>query len=122
MNILRRLIHKPVQPAGAQPAPDPDLINNYYLTGPPSPQNAVDIFKGAWSTSFPFPLQDIRAGTISLFEDSRIEWLMTELGDLHGMHILELGPLEGGHSYMLERSGAESITAIEANTTPISNA
>jgi len=31
------------------------------------------------------------------------------------MNVLELGPLEGGHSYMIERLGAESILAIEAN-------
>jgi hypothetical protein len=31
------------------------------------------------------------------------------------MDCLELGPLEGGHSYMLEQAGAARIVAVEAN-------
>ncbi|MHB8594153.1 MAG: class I SAM-dependent methyltransferase, partial [Acidimicrobiales bacterium] len=31
------------------------------------------------------------------------------------MRVLELGPLEGGHSYMLDCLGASGVTAIEAN-------
>jgi len=31
------------------------------------------------------------------------------------MRVLELGPLEGGHTYMLDRAGAARIDAIEAN-------
>lgn len=53
---------------------------------------------------------------MELFQDSRITWLISEVGDLHGRHILELGPLEGGHSYMLEQAGAASVIAVEANT------
>jgi hypothetical protein len=32
-----------------------------------------------------------------------------------GAHVLELGPLEGGHTWLLEQQGAARITAIEAN-------
>ncbi len=53
---------------------------------------------------------------MELFQDGRITWLISEVGDLHGCRILELGPLEGAHSYMLERAGAGSIIAVEANT------
>jgi hypothetical protein len=53
---------------------------------------------------------------MELFQDGRITWLVSEVGDLHGRHILELGPLEGAHSYMLERAGAASIVAVESNT------
>lgn len=30
--------------------------------------------------------------------------------------VLELGPLEAGHTYMLEKMGARSIVAVEANS------
>ena len=33
-----------------------------------------------------------------------------------GRTVLELGPLEAGHSYLLERLGAAEIVGIEANT------
>ena len=36
-------------------------------------------------------------------------------GRLAGFGILELGPLEGAHTYRLEQLGAERILAIEAN-------
>ena len=36
-------------------------------------------------------------------------------GGVTGRDVLELGPLEGGHSYLLDRLGAKSVTAIEAN-------
>jgi 2-polyprenyl-3-methyl-5-hydroxy-6-metoxy-1,4-benzoquinol methylase len=38
------------------------------------------------------------------------------LGGVTGKAVLELGPLEAGHSYMLEKAGAGSVLAIEANT------
>ena len=91
-------------------------INRYYLTSAPTPQNAVDIFKGDWSSQLPPPLDQISAGKVDLFDDARIKWMVSELGGIQGRHILELGPLEGGHSFVLEQNGAESITAIEANT------
>lgn len=34
---------------------------------------------------------------------------------MQGKTFLELGPLEGAHSYMLERAGAASVISIEAN-------
>jgi hypothetical protein len=37
------------------------------------------------------------------------------LGGVSGAKCVELGPLEGGHSYMLENAGAKSVTAVEAN-------
>src|SRR5262249_7347441 len=36
------------------------------------------------------------------------------LGGVGGYRVLELGPLEGGHSYMMEKAGAASVLAIEA--------
>ena len=36
-------------------------------------------------------------------------------GRLDGMSILELGPLEGAHTYQLEQLGAQRVVAIESN-------
>jgi hypothetical protein len=112
MQSLKRLVGQKL--AHIQQPPPP--INNHYLTSAPSPQNAVDILKGEWSSRFPPPLGNLTGGPSALFEDDRLQWFASEIGSLQGRHVLELGPLEGGHSYMLERQGAESITAVEGNT------
>jgi hypothetical protein len=88
-----------------------------YVRSSPSDQNAIDIFKGEWTSQLPDPPgASLNAGTLPLFEDGRITWAINEFGGISGFRVLELGPLEGGHSYMLERHGASQITAIEANT------
>lgn len=87
-----------------------------YVSSAPTAQNAVNILQGEWRSKFPEPLAHIQAGNAPLFQDGRITWLIEELGGITGMTVLELGPLEGGHSYMLAQAGAVHITAIEANT------
>lgn len=88
---------------------------------PPSDQNALDLFAGEWSSQPPADRADLKAGTTPLFDDPRIAWAhhrLIELGLADGFaarDVLELGPLEGGHTYLLDRLGAKSITAIEAN-------
>lgn len=91
-------------------------ILDQYSTSAPSPQNALDIFDGEWSSAFPAPLSTLRAGSIELFGDDRVRWFAESVGGVQGKSVLELGPLEGGHSYMLDRLGASSIVAIESNT------
>jgi hypothetical protein len=92
-------------------------ILDAYVRSAPSAQNAVDIFKGEWASRFPAALGiPVEAGGIPLFEDGRITGAIEQLGGVAGMRVLELGPLEGAHSYMLELYGAASVTAIEANT------
>ena len=59
---------------------------------------------------------DLRAGKMSLFEDPKVHWAVTEFGGVQGQTLLELGPMEGGHSYILQNCGAASILAIESNT------
>ena len=86
-----------------------------YVEMPPSDQNALDIFKGEWSSRLPGIWQELQAGTITLFDDSRILWAADQLGGFNGKRVLELGPLEAGHSYMLETLGADSVIAIEAS-------
>ena len=87
-----------------------------YVTVPPSPQTAVDIFKGHWISSFPAPLAQVQAGDKPLFQDEKMYWMLKCLNGIDGKTVLELGPLEGAHSYLLEQAGAASITAIEADS------
>jgi hypothetical protein len=93
-----------------------NIVNSRYLTTAPSEQNAIDIFAGEWASRFPPPHSNLVAGGIPLFEDGRIHWALEQLGGCQGQNVLELGPLEAGHSYLLESNGAASVTAIEANT------
>ena len=59
---------------------------------------------------------NVKAGASPLFHDDRIQLGLQELGGVADQTVLELGPLEGGHSYQLEKAGAKSVLAIEANT------
>ncbi|MDL2236379.1 class I SAM-dependent methyltransferase [Christensenellaceae bacterium OttesenSCG-928-K19] len=86
-----------------------------YVDDYPSQQVAADLFKGQWSSSFPASA-GVTAGPIPLFEDSRINWAVDTMGSPEGKTVLELGFLEGGHSYMMSQMGAASVTAIDANT------
>jgi hypothetical protein len=94
----------------------PSPILDEYVRTAPDPQNALDIFHGEWSSRLPGELGRCVAGADNLFEDARIGWAAEQLGGLSGKTVLELGPLEGAHTYQVERLGAASITAIEANT------
>jgi SAM-dependent methyltransferase len=85
----------------------------------PSNQNAVDLFEGRWASDFAGVCPALRAGHVPLFIwDKRPQdaaRLLGVNGRLDGMRVLELGPLEGAHTYQLEKLGAASILAIEAN-------
>jgi SAM-dependent methyltransferase len=91
-------------------------VLDHYVAPAPSPQNAIDLFRGEWSSRLPASLGGLEAGRALLFEDTRITWFEQEVGGFSGKTVLELGPLEGGHTYMLERGGAEQIIAVEANS------
>ncbi|HYM54215.1 MAG TPA: class I SAM-dependent methyltransferase [Solirubrobacteraceae bacterium] len=84
-----------------------------FATGAPSPQTAIDAIPGSWASRLPLP--GVSAGQAELFADPRVEWAIAELGGVSGASCLELGPLEGGHSYMLEQAGAGRVVAVEAN-------
>lgn len=99
----------------ANQAGEPDVLARY-CTEAPSPQTAVDIFEGEWAAAFPPPLQEVRAGTAPLFEIDHVPWGVKVLGGVEGQRIVELGPLEGGHTYILDRLGAREVVAVEANT------
>jgi len=92
-------------------------ILDSYITTEPSRQNVVDVFKDEWSSTMPSDSGLVSTpGFATLFEDERIKWAEQALGGFKDKDLLELGPLEGGHSYMLERAGARSVIAIEANS------
>jgi hypothetical protein len=90
-----------------------DNILDAYVKTCPTHQNAIDLFKNEWSSKIP---GDYQSGSIPLFGDTRIAWAQQQLGGFVGAKALELGPLEGGHSYMLEKMGAASVLAIESNS------
>lgn len=101
-------------PPAEKPA-TPSILDSYVKTAP-SDQNAIDIFAGEWASKFPPPFEHIKAGNIPLFQDGRLHWAIERLGGVQGQNVLDLGPLEGGHPFILERSGAGFVTAIEANS------
>ena len=85
----------------------------------PSNQTITDIFEGAWATDLNAHCGVSNTGTHMLLEDVRISMAVSVLGTngrFDGYKVLELGPLEGAHSYQLERLGANPIIAVEANT------
>jgi SAM-dependent methyltransferase len=85
----------------------------------PAHQNAVDIFEGKWASDLGAVCPGLRSGEVALFaDDTRPRILAERLGSagrLDNLSVLELGPLEGGHTYQLEKLGAKRVLAIEAN-------
>ncbi|MBI1871349.1 MAG: DUF1698 domain-containing protein [Chlamydiae bacterium] len=88
-------------------------ISSRFVTSSNAEQNAVDIFKGEWVSQLPQEL-NVQAGKIMLFDDARIKWVNDRLC-FQDKSVLELGSLEGGHSYLMEKCGALRIVAIESN-------
>lgn len=89
-------------------------LHDKYETRSPSPQTAVDLFD-TWTVAFP-PDCGVQAGTLPLYSDPRFGWMLAQMGgDLTGQTVLELGPLEASHTYLLERHGAAEIIGIEAH-------
>lgn len=88
--------------------------NNYSLSIP-SDQNSLDIFKGEWSSEFPPKFNVSAGGPAGLFEDPRFYWAQEHGLNFEGKRILELGPLEAAHTWLMEELGALKIVAIEAH-------
>lgn len=90
-----------------------------YTDQAPSAQALIDLYKGEWSTKFPATTGVESGGTAGLFEDERITWALGQLAAqdhaIAGRNVLEVGPLEGGHTTMLEQAGAARVTAVESN-------
>lgn len=94
------------------PASAADPLDTY-ARGAIGNQVTVDIFKGTWSSKLPAEL-GVVSGEAGLFDDERVHWMIRTLGGVAGWQVLELGPLEGGHSHMLQKAGAQQVLAIDA--------
>ncbi|WP_210254811.1 bifunctional 2-polyprenyl-6-hydroxyphenol methylase/3-demethylubiquinol 3-O-methyltransferase UbiG [Methylocapsa sp. S129] len=84
-----------------------------YVVGMPSAQNAIDTLPG-WNQALP-PNVDAVAGNGAFYNDPRILWAIDQLGSIEGLSILELGPLEAAHTFLMEQHGPNAIDAVEAN-------
>lgn len=73
--------------------------------------NAFDIFPGQWCSNIPL----YGYGPAELFFDQRIKDFDRHIGGFYGKKVIELGPLEAGHTYSMYQLGASEILAIEAN-------
>jgi hypothetical protein len=93
----------------------------HFFGSAPSDQNALDLFASEWSSSPPASRPELKAGATPLFDDPRMLWAhhrfaeMGIAGGFTGRDVLELGPLEGGHTYLIDQMGARSVTSVEAN-------
>jgi hypothetical protein len=83
-----------------------------YATQQPTPQATADIFKDVWLSTLP---EGLRSGSMDMFHDPRVA-LAHRFFDFSRKSVLELGPLEGGHTYGIHALGASSITAVEGNS------
>lgn len=84
-----------------------------YSADLPADANALLLYECEWTSKLP---GFFSGGQADLFgEDERPRWMAQAAGGITGKHVLELGPLEGGHSFQLEELGAR-VTAIEGNS------
>ena len=99
---------KRVQPSGAI-----ELVPfKQYDATLPTNQNAIDLLPG-WSTALP-PECGVTAGHMATYSDMRMIWATECFGSLEGKRVLELGPLEAGHTIYLDKMGAD-VLGIESN-------
>lgn len=103
----------PTQESSADPTLTDHGILDQYVRGAPSDQNALDLFQDTWSFGLP-PEFQLNAGTLPGYADGRIVSAINHLGGVDGMKVLELGPLEASHSYMLHEAGA-TVVAVEGS-------
>lgn len=87
-----------------------------YISSFPSAQNSLDLFRGEWASRLPSPFENLTAGEAELFNDPRMAWLGERIDNLETARVLECGPLEGGHTYALEKLGVASIVSVEASS------
>ena len=90
-----------------------DVVLDEYVVGMPCGQNAIDVLPG-WNQALP-PQANVVAGRGAFYHDPRILWAIEQFGSIEGRKILELGPLEASHTWLLEQHGPGEIHAVEAN-------
>jgi len=75
-------------------------------------RNAIDLVPG-WNN--PLPPEGGETEELAAYRyDPRITWAIEQHGGVCGAHVLEVGPMEARHTYMLEQAGAR-IDSVEAN-------
>lgn len=84
-----------------------------YVVQAPSAESAIRLFLGEWASRLPG--FESLTGKSDLFDDERVRWF-DELSPFKDRTVLELGPLEAGHTKMMAQLGARKVTAIEANS------
>ena len=62
----------------------------------PNPQATANIFAGEWISELP----GLTSGAARLFTDENVTWAHEKL-NFAGKRVLEFGPLEGAHTYMI---------------------
>lgn len=98
------------------PDDDREAFLDAYETRAPRAQHQLDLFAGQWTAKVPVDGEETHSGERDdLFADERIEWGLEVLGPITGMTVLELGPLEGAHTALLEERGAGYLVAVEAH-------
>jgi hypothetical protein len=97
----------------ARNAVSPDAVLDEYVVGMPCAQNAIGILPG-WNHALP-PELGVTGGGGPFYADPRIAWAIEQAGGIAGKRVLELGPLEASHTYMLEQGKPAVLCAIEAN-------
>lgn len=108
--MLQRLLNRFKHPPGTH---DIEQVFSQYEMSMPTHQNAINALPG-WNSSFPGD-NTLAAGNHPLHADGRIIEAMRAYGSLENKTILEIGPLEGMHTYMLNQERPARIDAIEAN-------
>jgi SAM-dependent methyltransferase len=117
--IARAILRRARGALGAAPVESgPAFAARKFEQRAPAHANAIDIFAGHWATDLSEFDPSWRGGDAKLVNDPRPRSAAEHLGKagrLDGMTVLELGPLEGAHTYRLEQLGAARILAIESN-------
>ncbi len=88
------------------------LSHSQYVVTADERRNAVDLVPG-WNCALP-PEAGVTVGSGVLYQDARIQWAIKRFGGVEGRKVLELGPMEASHTYILERAGAD-VRGVEAN-------
>jgi spermidine synthase len=84
-----------------------------------NPENEIDIFAGHWASDLSDIVPGVVSGSTKHFSvDQRSILAMKTLAGGRSerkLRVLELGPLEGGHTYQFEKMGVAEIIAVESN-------
>lgn len=89
-----------------------DDVHAEYANIPPTKTTGLTAY-GEWVSKLPVNQSGL-GGAAGLYDDGRIRILLG-LCPVREKTVLELGPFEAGHTYMLHEAGASSIDAIEAH-------